>query len=596
MKKFSKTILMLLVLVLAFGTFLVACGKDKTSGPATDSGSGTSQPSGQSGGGSSAPAADDNKGGIVSFAMFSAPGGVFNPIYYNDKYESNIIGFIYDGLFEMADDLSYQPYIAESWQFSDDYKDLTVQLRKDVQWHDGTPFTAKDVYFTYASIADGKYNGNRSSYSDVLIGYEEYNSGAESTFRGVEVLSDYELIFHFAEATPIALDSASFPIIPEHIFGKYEVDEIASAPETLDFDKLVGTGPFKPGKFTANESYEFVRNDNYFKGAPLLDGIIYRIVDASVAIGMLETGEIHYYDAVTPADYDMVASIPNITIHETPSFSYQYMGILNNLRPKAQIDNEDYSQPQTWKPNPKFADKKLRQAMAYAIDRQGIVDNLIEGHGTVMNAPMPPVSWAAASPSQLNQYPFDPEKAKQLLDEAGYKDVDGDGFREDPQGNKWSAKIDYPNGNPVRFASAPLIAQWLKDVGLNVELNAPRDAGTHFDGLDFDESELFLAGWSLSIDPDPIGIWRTTEPYNNSRWYSEESNKLMLDGISTKALVDQSFREQTYVKWQQLINDELPYVFLYTQNEMYAYNTNIQNVKPGPLGITRDIHEWWLKK
>lgn len=591
--RMSKSIMIVLVLVLALGTMLVACGKTE---PEKKDDQGQQQPPAQ-GKDPQKPAEEEiQKGGYVTFAMFSEPGGIFNPLYYKDAYEWNIIQYIYEGLFDMQDDLTYAGNIADSWTFSDDYKHLTVKMRQDVKWSDGTPLTAKDVYFTYASIADGKYNGNRSSFSDLLVGYEEYNSGTETTFRGVEVLGDYELVFHFREATPIALDTANFPIIPEHIFGKYAVDEIASIPETLDFTMLVGSGPFKPGSYVANESYEMVRNDLYFKGAPYLDGLVWRVVNADIAIGMLESGELHYYDAVTPADFAMVDAIPNIDVHEAPSFSYQYLGMMINNRPADQIAAEDYSKPDTWKVNPKFDNKKLRQAMAYAIDRQGIVDNIILGHGTVMNAPMPPVSWAAADATQINTYPFDPEKAKQLLDEAGYKDIDGDGFREDPQGNKWSASLDYPNGNPVRFASAPMISQWLKDVGLNVELNAPRDAGIHFDGLDFDESEMFLAGWSLDIDPDPTGIWRTTEPYNNSRWYSKESNQLIIDGISTKALTDQNFRKETYIKWQKLINDELPYIFLYTQNEMWAYNTTIQNVKPGPLGVTRDIHEWWIKK
>lgn len=592
MRKMSKSLLVLLVLILAFGTILAACGKNKNT--ASDDPPVTNETPIQT----PEPPAEEGPvdGGVVTFAMFSAPGGVFNPIFYSDKYESNVIENIFTTLFDMADDLTYIPYIAESWTFSDDYKDLTVKMRNDVKWHDGKPLTAKDVYYTYATLADGEYNGNRSSYADVLVGYEEYNSGTESTFRGVEVKGDYELVFHFTEATPIALDSANFYIIPEHIYGKYSIEEMASAPETLEFDKLVGAGPFKASKYVANESYEFVKNTDYFLGSPHLDGIAYRVIDAAVGVGMLETGELDIYDGITPADYEMIEAIPTVTVFETPAFSYQYMGIMMNNRPKDAIANEDYSKPETWTVNPKFDNKKLRQAMAYALDRQGIVEGLIYGHGTVMNAPMPPVSWAAASPDQLNQYPYDPEKAKQLLDEAGYKDIDGDGFREDPQGNKWSAKIDYPNGNPVRFQAAPLFAQQLRDVGLNVELNAPRDAGTHFAGIDFDESELFFAGWSLSIDPDPIGIWRTTEPYNNSRWVSEESMRLMKEGISTKALNDKNYRMQTYIEWQKLINDELPYIFLYSQNDIYAFAKRIQNVKPGPLGIKRDMHEWWIKE
>jgi len=589
--KVSRSILALLVLALAFGSLLVACnrgGNDTTSEvtpPAEENNNNASEPTDQ-----------PVDGGTVTFAMFSAPGGVFNPVFYSDNYESQVIQFTFESLFDVADDLTFIPLLAESWNFSDDYKDLTVNLRNDVKWQDGVPFTADDVVYTYSVLADPKYNGNRSGYADPLVGYEEYKSGAESTFRGVEKVNDYQVIFHFKEARPDAMDLANYPIIPKHVYEKYTVEEMASAPETLEYDKLIGTGPFKPDKYVANESYEMVRNPDYYKGAPHLDKVIYKVVSADVAASLLETGEIDIYNSISPSDLEVINSIPGIKTHEYAAFSYQYLGLLMNKRPADQIKNEDYSKPETWTPNEKFKDKRLRQALAYAINRQGLVDGLLEGHGSVINAPFPPVSWAAASPDQLNQYPYDPEKAKALLDEAGYIDKDGDGFREDPNGNKLEFKIDYPTGNPVRYASAPIIVENLKEVGLNVQLNAPRDAGTHFNGLDFDESEMFLAGWSLGYpDPDPSGIWKTTEPYNNSRWYNQESERLLKEGVSLKALQDQNYRKEVYVQWQKLINDELPYIFLYSANDIDAYNTRIQNVQEGPLGITRDIHTWWIK-
>lgn len=213
-----------------------------------------------------------------------------------------------------------------------------------------------------------------------------------------------------------------------------------------------------------------------------------------------------------------------------------------------------------------------------------------------MNAPMPPVSWAAAGPNEINTYPYDPAKAKQILDDAGYKDVDGDGFREDPNGKKFEITLDYPTGNKIREKSAPIIQQNLKEVGLNIKLNAPRDVGSHYDAVGADEVELFLAGWGLTSDPDPSGIWKSTDVWNFPRWVNQESDRLIAEGLSLKAF-DQDYRKQVYIDWQKLVNDELPYVFLYSQNKISAYNTNIQNIVEHPFGVAEmDFHKWWIKK
>lgn len=588
--KFSKSLLVLLVLILSMSTFLVACGGEKEDAKEdTEQTEGTGENSGDD-----ATTEEPVKGGSVTFAMFSAPGGVFNPLVYEDQYEFNVIQFVFESLWDVQDDLTFGPALAETWEWSEDKKDLTVHLRKDVKWHDGEPFTADDVVYTYTVFAHPDYTGTRSAASQFLVGFEEFQEGKTQTFAGVEKVDDYTVIFHHKSPMPNAISNLNFMIAPEHIYKDVPIKDLATHVTATDFTKIVGTGPFKPSNAITNESYELVRNDDYYKGAPYLDKIVWKVVSADVAAGLLETGEIDVYAEITPDDFEVISSIPGVKVHETPDFGYQYMGFLMSKRPQEDIKNGVFD-PSHWTPNEKFADKRLRQAMAYAINRQGLVDGLIGGHGTVMNAPMPPVSWAAASPDQLNQYPYDPEKAKSLLAEAGYKDVDGDGFVEDPKGNKLQFKLDYPTGNPVREKSAPIIVENLRAVGLDVKLNNPREAGAHYDNIDVDGSEMFLAGWSLDVDPDPLGIWATDNPWNFPRWNNEESMRLMLEGVSEKAF-DQNYRKEVYVKWQQLVNDELPYIFLYSQNSMTAYNTRIQKVQEGPLGITRDIHLWWVKE
>ncbi|OEF99742.1 hypothetical protein BHF71_07565 [Vulcanibacillus modesticaldus] len=578
---FKKSLYLSIVLILVLGIALVGCSSTTTDEPTQpdQTNEGTTNDEGNK-----EEATGPVEGGTVSFAMFSAPGGIFNPLLYEDAYEWNVIGFVFEALLEQLPDLSYGPSLAESWEFSEDKRSITFKLRKGVKWHDGEEFTADDVVYTYTVLAHPDYTGTRSYIVEPFVGFEEFNSGETDTFKGVEKIDDYTVVFHLKEAAPNALDNINFPIAPEHVYGKYEVKDLVNAPETKA--SPIGTGPFKLDKIVTNESYELVRFDDYWNGKPYLDKIIWKVINQDVAPGLLKSGQLDVMADLNPSDVDLVKNIEGVKIWETPDFGYQYMGFkFGKLEEDGSITPFDKV----------YNDKKLRQAMAYAINRQGIVDGLLKGHGTVMNAPIPPVSWAAASPDQLNTYPYDPEKAKQLLDEAGYKDIDGDGFREDPNGNKFEITLDYPTGNKVREKSAPIIQQNLKEVGINIKLNAPRDVGSHYDAVGNDEVELFLAGWGLTTDPDPSGIWKSTDTWNFPRWVNEESDRLIQEGLSLKAF-DMDYRKDVYVKWQQLVNDELPYIFLYSQNSITAYSDRIQNVKPDAFGITRDIHKWWVKQ
>lgn len=584
--KLRKSFMFVLVLIMAVGTLLSACSKEATpkDNPPAPSGTGTDTKPKDDG---------PKKGGTVTFAMFSAPKGLFNPLLSEDLYEDNVLKYAFDTLLEQKDDLSFGPQIAKSWEFSEDKKTLTMKLRNDIKWHDGQGLTADDVVYTYTTIADPKYTGSRAYVSSPLQGFDDFNAGKSKTFEGVTKVDDYTVAFHFTNPIPNALDAINFYIVPKHIYSKYEVAALKDAKETKDAP--IGDGPFIFSKMVTNESYELVRNDNYYKGAPLLDKIVWKVVNQDVAAGLLKTGEIDVYDGLSPNDVDLVKGIDGIKIVENPDFGYQYLAFKLNRRPKADIDANKVN-PANYTPNPKVQDKALRQAIAYAINRQGLVDGLLSGHGTVMNAPMPPVSWAAAKDSELNNYPYDVNKAKQMLADAGYKDTDGDGFVETPDGKKLVLNLDFPTGNKVREQSAPIIQENLKAAGLNVNLKTPRDVAAHYDAVEKDDKDmdLYLAGWSLSTDPDPSGIWKSTDKWNYPRWNNPESDRLIAEGLSLKAF-DQNYRKSVYVQWQKLVSEELPYVFLYSQNSIVAYSSRLQGVTVGTFGIGRDIQLWYVK-
>src|SRR5699024_4223308 len=166
---------------------------------------------------------------------------------------------------------------------------------------------------------------------------------------------------------------------------------------------------------------------------------------------------------------------------------------------------------------------------AYGIDRQGLVDWLLYGRGQPINSPIAVQMWAFDEDAAVD-YNYDPDKAMEMLDEAGYVDVDDDGFREDPEGNEWILNMDYPTGNELRERTAPLIQQQLEEIGIEVNLRKPKEMTAYVEDLTDDNSDwdLYLLGWSLgSDDPDPTGLWASDAPYNFSRWNNPDSDDLI---------------------------------------------------------------------
>ncbi|WP_202081410.1 ABC transporter substrate-binding protein [Caldalkalibacillus salinus] len=580
--KLTKSMLLLLVLILSLGTALVACSNETSETSDEQEGTG-----------------EKVDGGSVTFSMFSAPNGVFNPVLYEDAYEANVFEFIFEGLVKLDKNLGFEPNLARDWYYEDDHQTLVMVLREDVQWHDGEPFTAEDVKYTYDVMAHPDYTGVRSYFVEGMVGYEAFNSGEVDEFEGVEIVDDHHIKFHFNEPNVMALRDASFDIIPKHIYGQYDVADLATAPETLDFDKLIGTGPFKAtSDYTAGQYYTLERHEQYWQGAPNLDSVVWTVVNQDVAAGMLDSGDIDVIttpQGVRASDYDQVAGIDGVTVHETPDLGYQHLGFKLHHRTEEDVENNVHD-PDNWIPNEKLQSLELRQAIMYAIDRQGIVEGLLDGHGEVINAPFPPASWAYDD-TVVNEYPHDQERAQELLASAGYEDVTGDGYLEDPNGEELVLRLDYPTGDRVREMSAPIIQEHLEAVGLNIDLRSPREAGSHFEAIRTDEEgmDLYLSGWGLATtDPDPKGIWDITASYNYTRWNDEHSQQLLDDAVTAPEAFDEEYRKEKYREWAAYVNEQVPMAFLYTSNAIFAYNSNIEGVVEGPDHIYRDIHKWYL--
>ncbi|TMW69911.1 peptide-binding protein [Alteribacter natronophilus] len=603
---------LLLILSLSFVLVLAACGNDEeASGEEDDTAdeaddNDTDDDAGEDGTEEDDAEGDEGEGeaqsgGTLTAGMYSAPGHQFNPLFYSDAYEANILSFTHESLVQLDENLEYEPALAESWEINDDFTTITYTLNEGVQWHDGEPLTAEDVYFTYATIADPEYvaaGGVRTNYVVNLSGYEEYNSGETDTFEGVEVIDDRTVAFHYDEPNIKILFDTSFIIVPAHPFEGMAISDIPDASASRDAGEVVGSGPFVLSEFIEGEQYALTAFADYWGGEPYLDGITWRVIQQSVMPGLLESGELDMIaepNGVPASDFDRVDGLDNVTTYMTQDFGYQYMGIKHHHRTTDDVEAGAIT-PDNWVENEKVSDVRVRQALASAINRQGIVDGLLYGMGSVMEAPFPEASWAYDADA-VNEYPYDPDRANELLDEAGYVDVTGDGFREDPDGNEWTLNLDYPTGNEVRERTAPIIQEELGAVGIRVDLRQPREAGPHFDMVEADNTDwdLYLAGWSLAVgDPDPAGIWQSTAAYNYTRWNDETSDELIQKAVTPPDAFEVEYRAEVYNEWAAHVSEQVPMVFLYSSDNIYAYNSDLQNVKELPAGIYQDSHLWYL--
>lgn len=595
--------LLLLIFLLTLGIVLAACSSDTSGGDTEEGEAGAETETEEPAEGEEEATGEPQMGGTLTGAMDTAPAGVFNPIFYEEAYEANILDFTHEELLSQNESLEFEPNLATEWEINDDQTEITLTLKEGVTWHDGEDFTADDVVYTYKAMSSPGYieaGGIRTEYVVRLLGYEEFNNGDTEEFKGVVAEDDHTVTFKFAEPNVTILKDVAFPIIPEHIFGDVPIAEIPEHPATLNAGEVIGTGPFQFTEMLDREQYVLEKNAEYWKGEPYLDQIVWRVVEQSVMLGLLENGEIDFIadpTGVPPADYETVAGLDHIEIIEQTDFGYQLMGYKVNHRTDADVESGTI-EPDNWEPNEDMSDQLVRQAMAYAVDRKALVDNLLYGHGSVINAPIAQQFWAYDEDA-VTPYEYDPEQANALLDEAGYVDTNDDGMRETPDGEEWVVNLNYPTGNQLREDAAPILAQFLEEVGITIDLRQPKEMTAYVEELTNDNTDwdLYLLGWSLgSGDPDPAGLWGADASYNYSRWNNDESEQLLQEAMQAPEAFEQDYRAEKYSEWQSVFSEELPALLLFAQNKIYGFNERLNGVDPMPYSFNNNPELWWVSE
>ncbi|MDD5166237.1 MAG: peptide-binding protein [Candidatus Omnitrophica bacterium] len=480
------------------------------------------------------------------------------PILASDSASSEVSSMVFNGLVKYDKDINLIGDLAESWEIKNDGLVIVFHLRKNILWHDGQPFTAGDVEFTYKKLIDPN---TKTPYS-----------GDFERVKSFEVLDDYTVKVTYKEPFAPGLSSWGMPVIPKHLLKTEDLNV------TKFSRRPIGTGPYKFKSWKAQDKIELESNRNYFEKRPYIDRYIYRVIpDESTIFLELQTQGLDSV-GLTPLQYTRQTDNPFFKKYyrkfRIPSFSYVYLGY--NLN------------------NPKFSDLRVRQALNYAVDKAEIIKIVLLGLGEVATGPFIPQGWAYDK--NVLPAPFDPQKAVKLLNEAGWVDSNGDGWL-DKNGEPFEFTIITNQGNEERIKVAQIIQRRLKDIGIRVKIKIIEWSVFLTEFIEKKKFEAVLLGWSLSRDPDNYDIWHSSKTkegeFNFIGYKNEEVDRLLVEARRT---FDQEKRKAYYQAIQRILYTEQPYMFLYVPDSLFILHSRFQGVKPAPIGIGYNFIDWWVPK
>lgn len=516
------------------------------------------------------------KGGTLKYAIVSSSpfSGIFADELSQDTTDSSIGGLIDESMFDYDENRKLTNTGLASIEFDVENKTATVTLNsKDYKWSDGQPVTIDDYIFAYQAIGNKDYTGVRydDDYKNV-VGMEEYHDGKADSVSGLEKVDDYTVKIHFKEMSPsmqLAGGSVCAYIMPKHIFKDIPEAEWEKS-DYVRGTKFVGLGQFKIESIVAGESVTLVPNEHYFRGVAKVDKVVMEVVSPDNIVSEMKAGN---YDIATMpnSQYEAYKDLTNVTFLGSQASAYEYIGFHLGKYDKETGKN-------VTDPNAKMADVNLRQAMAYALDIDAAGQNLYNGLQHSSNSIIIPFFKDVYNKDQEG-FSYNPDKAKQLLDEAGYKDVDGDGIRENKDGSKLTINFAARTRDEANESLVQQYLNWWKEIGLNVQLYTGRtiELNSFYDKVQADDPEIdvFAAGWSTGYDPNPSGLFGETAQFNFERYVDAEGTAIM-NKISSTESFDSAKNVEFYKEWQKYVHDKAFIFPTLVGEELTAVNKRVK--------------------
>jgi peptide/nickel transport system substrate-binding protein len=480
------------------------------------------------------------------------------PILATDSASHDVAALVFNGLVKYDKNLNLTGSLAQSWEVSPDGLVITFHLRRGVKWHDGADFTSRDVLYTYRVTIDPK---TPTAYAEDFKQIKKAEAPDPYTFRVT-----YEKPF----APALASWAASY-VLPAHLL---EGKDITKSPLSR---KPVGTGPYRFKEWIAGQKVVLESFHDYFEGRPFIDGYAYRIIpDSSTMYMELKAGGLDIMP-LTSVQYKRQTGTPaflaRFNKYRYPDFSYVYLGY--NLR------------------NPLFSDKRVRQAITSAISKDEIVQGALLGMGQAAHGPYKPGTWAY-NPG-VKDFGYNPEKARTLLEEAGWKRGSDGVLVKDGQPFRFTVLTN--QGNEQRLKTAQIIQQRLRAVGIDVKIRVLEWSSfiTHF--IDKRNFEAVILAWNIIQDPDLYDIWHSTKTgpkeLNFINFKNAEVDRLLEEGRRT---FDREKRKRCYYRIQEILAEEQPYTFLYVPDSLPAVSARFRGIEPAPAGISYNFIRWYVPK
>ncbi|RKQ18100.1 oligopeptide ABC transporter substrate-binding protein [Ureibacillus endophyticus] len=516
-------------------------------------------------------------GGVLRVAMVKDEPfqGIFSWELYEDGYDADLMSWASNSLFETDENFMITNEGIASLYVDQKNNKVTVTIREGVKWSDGQPLKIEDVILPYHIIGHKDYPGVRyNSEFQNIIGAKEYHEGKAKTISGIRKVDDFTIEISFKQLSPSIFyggDGLWTYAAPSHQIGNIPVDQLLQSDAVRK--NPVTLGAFKVEKIVPGESVQYVKNEHYWKGEPKLDGVLVKVVPSSsvsVAIGTGKYDIIQHFNATKMPE---IEGYDNITILGRPELFYSYLGF--------KVGKYDYQKNTvvTDLDGSKMGDVNLRKAMAYALDIEQVSEVLYNGLRVRANSLIPPV-FESFYDKSLKGYVYDPEKAKEILDKAGYKDVDGDGFREDPKGKKLEIKLASMSGDSVQEEITAYYLQNWRDVGLNVTLSTGRliEFNSFYDMVkaDHPEIDVFMGAWGTGTNPSPSGLYGASDQYNFSRYTSDLLEKT-IQNIDSPSAFDKYYRANQFKIFQKHIEEVATTVPMQFRYEIYPINKRVKN-------------------
>ncbi|MBK8981706.1 MAG: hypothetical protein IPM38_05135 [Ignavibacteria bacterium] len=525
-----------------------------------------------------------------------------NPIVTNDATASGIIIYIFENLLEIdRETYEFKPLIAKAMpEISEDHLSYTYDLKEYVTFSDGKPLTGEDIIFTIKVIKNPFTDAQalRNYFQDVksveLVDGNKFKvrfNMVKPYFRAVVALNDLEIIpKHVLDKnnetdnfTWEMLDEAGKSFDPEKFAGMKKYADIINKEEmSRSPEFVIGSGPYKLEKWITGQSITLVRNENYWNKSELPNypqRIVFKTIkDQNAAVVAAKNKEVDQLQVIQPIDF-----VENIKDPEK-----------FNLK-KSLVIEPSYNYIAWNNDHPIFSDKKVRWAMAYAIDRNSIVDKIVYGMGNNIQSHI--FFKSKFINTDLPEISYDINKAKTLLTEAGWKDTDGDGILDKViNGKKTDFKFTFTNNtNPKRKKVILILIEQLKQLGIQADIQE-YEWSVFLDKIKKHNYDACFAGWQLSVTADdPYQIWHSSQSIGEGSNYfsykNPESDKLLEENRLT---FDDVKRKEILGKWQQLVYDDQPVTFLWSEPVRYVYSDRYRNARWYAYPDSPLLNEWWV--